>query len=224
MALVEQALHESDATKRRALLFQLFNGAAATADFPGHLFVEDLVVMYPNAKFVLNTRASGAKSWSESMSEAIMPFMSTKYRLACYWSPPDYQHYRAEVAWEEFVQRKLGVSCIADEAAYEAHNEWVRRTVKKAGKQLLEWEPGMGYKPLCEFIGKPVPPTEIPRTNERDQMKKVLAWRIQIGLKLWAKHVTTVMVPMAVVGAAVAYSGVQMSAVGSWLRMVAPVS
>ncbi|KEF53533.1 uncharacterized protein A1O9_10508 [Exophiala aquamarina CBS 119918] len=204
MALVERALRELDQTKRRALLNELFKGCAATADFPGHLFVEDLVVMYPNAKFVLNIRGSGAKSWSESMQEAIAPFLSLKYRVACWWSLADWQHYQAEVAWDEFVKRKLGGKSFCHEEVYRLHNDWVRRTVKESGKRLLEWEPGMGYEPLCEFIGKEVPDGEIPKTNERGQMKRVLAWRIKIGLKLWLRNV---MLPTALIsGIAVAYT------------------
>lgn len=215
MALVERALKEPDAEKRRSILFQLFDGAAATADFPGHLFVEDLVVMYPNAKFILNTRAGGgAKGWSESMKEAIGPFVSFKYRVACWWSRPDWQHYRAEVAWEEFVKRKLGTQTFYEEAVYERHNQWVRKTVEGAGKELLEWEPGMGYQPLCDFIGRKVPEGEIPRMNEREQMKKVFAWRISIGMKLWLKNVLLPMTAVAgAVGASV-YSGYRMPLLG----------
>jgi hypothetical protein len=94
MKMVQDALQEPDATKRRAILFKLFEGCAATADFPGHLFVEDLVHMYPNAKFILNVRKGGAEGWSASMREAIAPFLSFKYRVACWWSPADWQHYR----------------------------------------------------------------------------------------------------------------------------------
>lgn len=227
MKLVEDALKETDATKRRAILFKLFDGCAATADFPGHLFVEDLVHMYPDAKFILNVRAGesskAAASWSASMREAIAPFLSLKYRVACWWSPADWQHYQTEVAWQQFVQNKLDVPNFYCEELYEKHNEWVRRAARQAGVDLLEWEPGMGYEPLCEFLGRKIPAqNEVPKTNERGQMKKVLAWRISIGLKLWAKNVV---LPSAVVGGAVAYSMIAgpPPALGQgWLNMVTP--
>ena len=202
MKLVEDALLEKNPKARRAILFKLFDGCAATADFPGHLFVEDLMVMYPDAKFVLNVRSGpkdkAAASWAASMQEAIGGFYTTKYRVACWWSPADWQHYRAQVAWQDFVQRQLGVEGFCDEELYERHNAWVRGSATKAGVDLLEWEPGMGYEPLCGFLGEKVPKgNEVPKTNERGQMKKVLAWRMSIGMGLWAKKVV---LPSVVVG------------------------
>jgi hypothetical protein len=190
MALVERALKEPQDDKRHEMLTQLFAGCAATADFPGHLFVEDLVILYPNAKFVLNTRPGGARSWVESMQQAIAPFKSFKYRLLCWWSLADWQHHQTEMAWDAFVKQKFQVQSMFDEEVYERHNEWVRKTVCGAGKQLLEWEPSDGYAPLCAFIGKECPDGDIiPKMNERGQMQRVLAWRIKMGLKLWTRNV-----------------------------------
>ena len=202
MRLVELALRESDPSIRRSYLHQLFDGAAATADFPGHLFVEDLVVMYPHAKFVLNIRKGGAESWSASMREAIAPFYTWKYRWACWWNPADWQHYQAEMAWHQFVQEKLNVPDFWGPEIYEKHNQWVRDTCKKNGVQLLEWEPGMGWEELCKFLDKPMPAQEVPRTNERGQMAKVLQWRISMGLKLWMRKMA---MPTVVIGGAAAF-------------------
>jgi hypothetical protein len=47
-------------------------------------------------------------------------------------------------------------------AAYEAHNEDVRRT---APAQLVEWRPGDGWVPLCEMLGVPAPDEPFPHAN-----------------------------------------------------------
>ena len=214
MKLVELALREQDPYIRRGYIYSLFNGAAATADFPGHLFVEDLTVMYPNAKFILNTRKGGAKSWSASMSEAIAPFYSWKYRVACWWSPADWQHYQAEVAWEQFVQRKLGVPNFWCEDLYEKHCQWVRDVCKKNDVKLLEWEPGVGWEELCAFLGKKVPEQGVPHANERGQMTKVLKWRVMVGLKLWMRKVGAPTAGLAVGGFAL-WSGAAAALLGT---------
>ena len=56
--LVIDAMQEENRERRHKLLHQLFDGYAATSDFPGWAFVDDLMDMYPEAKVVLNQRKS----------------------------------------------------------------------------------------------------------------------------------------------------------------------
>lgn len=199
MKLVHDALRERDTQKRRAMLFKLFEGCAATADFPGHLFIEDLIEMYPDAKVVLNVRKGGAKDWEASMLTTIAPFMSWRYRVACWWSVPDYWHYRTEVEWQRMVQEKFGVESFWAADAYDAHNEWVKRVCREHGREVLVWEPSQGWTELCAFLGKKEPEAPIPRNNDRAKMEKIVGWRISLGLKLWAQKVA-VPVALSVVG------------------------
>ena len=73
---------------------------------------------------------------------------------------------------------------------YHKHNERVRQTVPK--DQLLEFQPTDGWKPLCEFLGVPVPkdedgrPLEYPRTNETQEVKDKLRTFAYVGLVYWA--------------------------------------
>ncbi|KAK5199281.1 hypothetical protein LTS03_002281 [Exophiala xenobiotica] len=188
MKLVHDALREPDTPKRRAILYTLFDGYAATADFPGHLFIEDLIDMYPDAKVVLNVRKGGATDWEASMKTTIAPFMSWQYRVACWWSVPDWWHYQTEMAWEDDVKKRFGVDHFWDAAAYDAHNDWVKRLCQERGRDVLVWEPGMGWDGLCEFVDRKEPTVPLPRNNDRAKMEKVVQWRIALGLRLWAKR------------------------------------
>lgn len=49
--------------------------------------------------------------------------------------------------------------------AFAAHNEAVMAAIP--ADQLLVYEVKDGWGPLCEFLGKPVPSTPFPRTNDR---------------------------------------------------------
>jgi hypothetical protein len=190
MTLVYNALKEKDTQKRRAILYKLFAGCAATADFPGHLFLEDLVEMYPDAKIVLNIRkGDSGKQWAESMATTIAPFMSWKYRVAGYLSTPDYLHYQCEIEWERFTRERFGSKHYYDEDVYDAHNAWVKQVCKEKGRELLIWEPSQGWGPLCKFLGKKEPDQPIPRTNDRVKMEKIVGWRIGVGLSMWAAKV-----------------------------------
>ena len=48
------------------------------------------------------------------------------------------------------------------------HNEHVRETVPK--DNLLQFRPGDGWEPLCEFLGKEVPIEPFPHVNEGRQV------------------------------------------------------
>ena len=48
-------------------------------------------------------------------------------------------------------------------AAYERHNEAVRREVPT--ERLVEWQPGAGWEPLCNALGVDVPDEPFPHVN-----------------------------------------------------------
>lgn len=66
---------EPDAKIRQKMLRPLFDGYASTADFPGIVFIDDLMDMYPDALIILNQR-NDAEAWVTSFSNALMFFVS----------------------------------------------------------------------------------------------------------------------------------------------------
>lgn len=197
MRLVLSALQESDKTARQQILRQLFTGHACTADFPGHLFVEDLIEMYPEAKVVLNIRKDGAAGWAKSMQAAIVPFSTLKYRLSTYWNESDYLHSQAQIVWNKNVRALLGVDSFWCEEAYDAHNAHVLEVCKKHNKDVLIWEPSMGWSDLCSFLQVKQPCVSIPHNNEKGQMEKVLQWRMQLGMQ---QRVSKMILPLSIAG------------------------
>jgi hypothetical protein len=94
------------------------------------------------------------------------------------------------LSWD---QRRLGAMLSGgddDIALYERHNEFVRKVVPK--DRLLEFDPKMGFRPLCEFLGVPVPKDEdgkeipYPNVNDAAQMKRGLNFVVSFGLMHWA--------------------------------------
>lgn len=49
---------------------------------------------------------------------------------------------------------------------YLEHNELVRKVCPP--EKLLEFKLGTGWEPLCEFLGKDIPDTPYPNTNDKE--------------------------------------------------------
>ncbi|KAJ9612492.1 hypothetical protein H2200_004089 [Cladophialophora chaetospira] len=189
LRFILEALAETDTQKRRAILYKLFAGCAATSGFPGHLFMKDLIEMYPDAKVVLNVHRPGAKDWALSMQSAVAPFLSWRHRIACFWSVPDRLHYLCEMEFQHFVRDKFGVANVWSEELYDKHNQWVLDICQRKEKDVLVWEPSMGWGPLCRLLDQKEPEVEVPIIHDRDKMEMVVQRRIAIGLKLWTKKI-----------------------------------
>jgi hypothetical protein len=56
--------------------------------------------------------------------------------------------------------------------AFQQHNEAVRTEAPPA--QLLEWQPGDGWEPICDRLGLPVPAEPFPVTNTTDEFRTML--------------------------------------------------
>jgi hypothetical protein len=55
-------------------------------------------------------------------------------------------------------------------AAYERHNEAVRKTVP--AHRLLEWRASEGWEPICNALDVPIPDQPFPFTNQRETWNK----------------------------------------------------
>ena len=58
-------------------------------------------------------------------------------------------------------------------AHYQQHIEDVKAAVPP--EKLLIFQADQGWKPLCDFLGVPIPAQPFPNVNDRAQIKKVLA-------------------------------------------------
>ncbi len=83
-------------------------------------------------------------------------------------APPEKKEWLEMVAG---VVAKTGFPAGLDRAglidAFSAHNEAVRSAVPAS--QLLVYQVKDGWKPLCGFLGTPVPSEPFPRTNDRSE-------------------------------------------------------
>ena len=144
---------------------KIFEGFAATVDFPGCMFYRVLADRYPQAKVILTVRDS--EEW----------FASTQ---ATIFNPERRTHPSPRPDMSEMIDKMLGAvfdGRIADRehviAVYERHNAAVKRDI--APERLLVFNPKEGWDPLCAFLGVPKPAIPFPRANAREGFDEMVA-------------------------------------------------
>lgn len=146
---------------------RLLAGFRSTCDWPACSFWKQIRAAHPHAKVVLLRRDPDA--WYDSLASTILEMLDTTPLT------PEAD------AWR-FVMRKLIIeqdlggrtdraSAVATFRRYEAD---VRAAVP-AG-ELLVYEVGEGWEPLCSFLGVEVPDAPFPRTNSTPE------FRVMFGL------------------------------------------
>ncbi len=138
----------------------IFQGYQSAVDWPTAAFWRELAALYPYAKVILSTRS--AERWFESISGTILALLSSPEK----WPP----HVRPVF---EMAARAVGRSLPGDLdretliAAFDAHLAAVKASIPPA--RLLVFDVKDGWKPLCRFLGKPLPAMPFPRTNAKEE-------------------------------------------------------
>ncbi|KAI1378238.1 hypothetical protein F4677DRAFT_412588 [Hypoxylon crocopeplum] len=147
---------------------QILRNYEALADYPAAIFPGELMTAYPEAAIILSTRRS-EDAWLASMESTLwhahthaptpnpspMAPLSARYHRHC-WG-------------DDLPARGL--------AAYRAHNVLVRELAVSGGRRLLEYAPGDGWAPLCEFLGVAVEEVEgepFPRSDDWVEYKRMV--------------------------------------------------
>jgi len=142
-------------------------GVAATVDFPGCLYYEELAAVYPDAKVILSVRP--AADWFRSFAAvtAAMPRFRPLLRAfprgrrvlalvtALVYTP---------VFGAPHVVEGVPLDRDACIATYERHNAAVVARIPP--ERLLVYHLGDGWAPLCTFLGLPVPDVPYPHVNQ----------------------------------------------------------
>jgi hypothetical protein len=142
----------------------IFNGYAATVDYPGCMFWRELIQFYPSAKVLLSVR--NPEEWFDSTQQTIFSEEQNKPFV--------------KSALEEFFQ-KIVFHPYGDRihdrgfmiAAFQRHNDEVERVVPR--DRLLVYEVTHGWPPLCKFLGVPIPNSPFPRVNSREERAQIRA-------------------------------------------------
>ncbi|KAL3441823.1 hypothetical protein BJX65DRAFT_313457 [Aspergillus insuetus] len=138
---------------------------------------------------------AAAVAWAQSCNDAIA-FFTSPWALAVCWMLGSYRFWWHRYRLQTDIWRRRGLIAhhveayewrwwcrrlplLAPKGAkwmvpefYDRYNAWIQDEAAKRGRELLVWHPGMGWGPLCEFLGKEVPQQEgdegtpLPHGNE----------------------------------------------------------
>jgi hypothetical protein len=138
----------------------------AAVDWPASFFWRELLKTYPDAKVILTERDEEA--WYKSITNTIFDFMRRDI------DPTLIDPIRA-------AQRKMGRYIVSERTfgnrfdkdhvldVYRQNSAEVKREVPK--DKLLVFDAPDGWKPLCDFLGVPVPDAPYPLTNTTEEFR-----------------------------------------------------
>jgi hypothetical protein len=137
----------------------IFDGYRSTVDYPGAAYWRELADYYPQAKVIHTVR--DPEVWFDSTQATIFrPDGFAMSGLAGGGMVGDF--------FASFVRASVGDHLHDREwmiDAFERHTEEVKATI--APDRLLIYRAGDGWKPLCDFLGVPVPEESYPLENTR---------------------------------------------------------
>ena len=140
---------------------QIYDGYPSAVDWPTACFFRELLAEYPDAKFILTEREP--ERWADSFGATIYKLLAGRDQA------PEEMRAWLDMATEVIAKTGFPAGLDQDglEKAFVAHNTAVRETIP--AEQLLVFDVRQGWEPLCEFLGAPVPTTDFPRTNHREE-------------------------------------------------------
>jgi hypothetical protein len=144
---------------------EVLNGFNATVDWPSCTFYRELAARYPDAKVILTLR--DADKWFDSTQATIFKAMD---QLVAATDNPMGSMVRNVIMRMFDYNMHDRAHCIA---VYNKHNEDVRKNIPAS--RLLVFNPAEGWKPLCDFLGVPVPATPFPSVNSTEEFQQKLA-------------------------------------------------
>ena len=159
----------------------IFDGFAASVDFPSSIYYKELTEKYPDAKVVLTTR--DFERWYKSAHETIFAIC----KAAPSWTKLIPRARKTGemangIVWEQFFEGKFEDRAFA-ENHFHAHIAEVKATIP--ADRLLVMEVKEGWGPLCAFLGHDIPDEPFPHVNETEGFKKQIRFLKRLAYVPW---------------------------------------
>ncbi|PHH82669.1 hypothetical protein CDD82_5209 [Ophiocordyceps australis] len=153
---------------------ELYRDCEASTDAAG-VFAPQMMQCYPDAQVILAIRPFD--KWYESVNDGLINTLLSP--AASIVSAVLYPIFGSSPL---SVLRKVLLGLLKAKTAQEArdnarsvydyHHAYIK--MNKPASQLLVYDIRDGWGPLCQFLGKPVPPDPFPRINERAAIRSVM--------------------------------------------------
>ena len=157
---------------------KLLGHVAAVTDTPCNCFAKELMEAYPEAKIILVER--DIDPWYVSFERALIQSLEVPGIVLMTRVIPGMKNMLAVgygIMKGQFGARDTKEYRENAKPVYRRHYAEIRDLLTDQPGRLLEYKLGSGWKPLCDFLGKPIPDEEFPRVNEsamHDEMGRVV--------------------------------------------------
>jgi len=154
------------------ILKEMYKDVDAITDSPACVFWEELLRVFPDAK-VVHMERSGEEDYVQSCEGQSATFDGALKHL--YWISPNFRKLKRHLSmsatlvvygllkpdlpWQLFEDWPAGMAL-----RYRQTNTRVKAVVPE--DKLLYFKHQHGWKPLCDFLGVPVPKVEYPHRNK----------------------------------------------------------
>ena len=143
----------------------LLAGYQATVDWPACHFYKSLADYYPQAKVLLSVR--DPQQWFESISATTLRVIRKAMAAAG-------SQEQKNLGTELVVKAAFGGEIDDPEHGIKMFNQHTKAVIDAIDpERLLVFDVRQGWEPLCEFLDKPVPTTDFPRVNSRDEFDEI---------------------------------------------------
>ena len=153
----------------------MFAKYTAAVDNPACCVWRELMQAYPDAKVLLTLHPRGPKAWYESTIDTIY-FTENRWQAKLLSTFAPFVRKMGDMS-RKLIWQRNHKGTMNDPAHAIAHYQQHIEDVKAAvpPDKLLVFQVDQGWKPLCDFLGVPIPAGPFPNVNDRAQIKKVLA-------------------------------------------------
>ncbi len=169
---------------------EVFENFGSAVDWPSSAYYRELAEYYPESKVILSVR--NPDKWYDSTKETIYFISTAVPKWILFFSSKKRRIYEMiqNTIWQGVFDGKFEDRDYAI-AVFNNHVKAVKSSIPE--DRLLIHEAKDGWKPLCEFLGKPIPDESYPRVNEAKDFKK------QIGKIKWLRRLPWVLLFIGVI-------------------------
>lgn len=188
---------------------QLYDNIDAVVGTPIPLFFEEILEAYSDAKVVLTI--GDEEEWILSLVEHMKlnsPFLCARWPFSQLVGPTLSKARRVIPAYTYAMFGSINPSSTnVFRKRYRTHNSYVKSVV--SDEKLLLFNVNQGWEPLCDFLGRDVPPCPFPHENKKGAYMSKSLQETKLSQKMdqecWRRAVVFVSVIMFILAIAMFY-------------------
>ena len=168
-----------------------------SVDFPASPHWKQQLKAFPDAKVILTDHPKGSEGWYNSCCRTIFNFQPDfpdspfGVRVALWFGVRGRGFDRMV---KKTISRNLFNYNFSKDNAISVYESWIEQVKRECPpEKLLVFKATDGWKPLCEFLEKPIPDTPYPNCNDSESFQARVRFMNRRGWQITSVGVTVVL-------------------------------